>query len=33
MLEEAYKTGQFKGHEITDAKRLIDTFGVVVACL
>jgi ParB family chromosome partitioning protein len=24
MLEEAYKTGQLKGHQITDAKRLIE---------
>ena len=25
MLEEAYRTGQLKGHQITDAKRLIET--------
>ena len=24
MLEEAYKTGQLKGHQITEAKRLIE---------
>jgi ParB family chromosome partitioning protein len=24
MLEEAYKTGQLKGHELTDAKRLME---------
>ena len=25
MLEEAYKTGQLKGHQLTDAKRLMET--------